>query len=258
MIGKLLGFALKDIARSKWVLLYVFFFVLLTEGLLRFTAGEAKTVVGLMNIVLLLIPLGASMFGTLHLHNSREFIELILTQPVRRSSVFVALWLGVVIPFLAAFTLGVGIPMAAHGLITDPTIIALLVSGNVLTIVFFALSFFVGIVIADKAMSMGVAFVMWLFFAVLYDGIILWVSVQYADYPLEEATIAMVVLNPVDLARIVVTLTSDHAALMGYTGAVFNQFFGTMRGILISAGSLMLWTAVPLWFAKRAFDKRDW
>ena len=32
MIGKLLGFALKDIARSKWVLLYVFFFVLLTEG----------------------------------------------------------------------------------------------------------------------------------------------------------------------------------------------------------------------------------
>jgi len=258
MIGTLLGFALKDIARSKWVLLYVLFFAVLTEGLLQFTGGESKTVVGLMNIVLLLIPLGASMFGTLHLHNSREFIELILTQPVRRSSVFFALWLGVVIPFLAAFTLGVGIPMAVHGLITEPTIVALLVSGNVLTIVFFAMSFFVGIVIADKAMSMGVAFVMWLFFAVLYDGIILWMSVQFADYPLEAMTIAMVVLDPVDLARIVITLTSDHAALMGYTGAVFNQFFGTMRGILVSAGSLVMWTAIPLWLAKRSFDKRDW
>lgn len=258
MIVTLLGFALKDIARSKWVLLYAVFFALLTEGLLRFTAGEAKTVVGLMNIVLLLIPLGATMFGTMHLHNSREFIELILTQPVRRSSVFFALWLGVVIPFLAAFTLGVGIPMAAHGLIADPTILALLISGNVLTIVFFALSFLVGVRITDKATSMGIAFAMWLFFAVLYDGIILWVSVQYSDYPLEEATIAMVVFNPVDLARIVVTLTSDHAALMGYTGAVFNQFFGTMRGILVSACSLVLWTAIPLLLAKRGFERRDW
>lgn len=257
MIWKLLGFSLKDMIRSKWVVLYVLFFAALTEGLLRFTAGEAKTVVGVMNVVLLLIPLGASMFGTLHLHNSREFIELILTQPVRRATVFYALWLGVVIPFLAAFTLGVGLPMLVHGLITDPTILALLISGNALTVVFFALSFLVGIV-ADKTRSMGLAFLVWLFFAVLYDGIILWVSVQYADYPLESATIAMIVLNPVDLARIVITLTSDHAALMGYTGAVFNEFFGTARGIVISSASLIVWTIVPLFLAKRSFERKDW
>ena len=258
MIGTLLSYVLRDIARSKWVLFYFLFFFITTEGLLYFTAGEAKTIIGLMNIVLLLIPLASVMFGTLHIHNSREFIELMLSQPVRRSTIYTALYLGVVIPFLAAFTVGTAIPMAIHGLLGAPTLLVLLACGNVLTLVFFALAFVVAIAAHDKAASMGVAFLMWLFVAVLYDGLILATTIWFADYPLELATIVMVVLNPVDLARIVVMLSFDYAALMGYTGAVFNDFFGTVTGTAIAATTLSAWVIIPYLIGRRLFARKDW
>ena len=258
MMFRLLGFVLRDIARGKWVLLYLGFFLVVTEGLLFFTAGEAKTVVGLMNIVLLLIPLAATMFGALHIHNSRDFIELMLSQPVRRKDIYNALYLGVSIPFLLAYVLGVAIPCAAHGMLTSIPVITLIGMGSALTLVFFAMSFLVAIKINDKAASMGVAFIIWLVLGVLYDGLILAVSVWYADYPLETATIAMVTFNPIDLARIVVMLTFDYAALMGYTGAVFQKFFGATAGWMVSATTLLLWIFVPFWLGRRVFQKKDW
>ena len=258
MTLRLLGFVLRDIARGRWVLLYFGFFLVATEGLLYFTAGEAKTVVGLMNIVLMLIPLAALMFGTLHIHNSRDFIELMLSQPVKRFTIYVALYLGVVLPFLGAFVLGTAIPTAIHGMLLSPSVLTLLATGVALTMVFFSIAFVVAIGVNDKAASMGLAFVLWLVFAVLYDGLVLAVTVWYQDYPLETATIAMVTANPIDLARIIVMLTFDYAALMGYTGAVFQKFFGEALGILVSATSLVLWTVVPFAIGARAFAKKDW
>lgn len=258
MILKLVKYVLTDIARSKWVLLYAVFFFVTTEGLLFFTAGEAKTVVGLMNVVLLLIPLASIMFGALQMHNSREFIELMLTQPIERRSIFIALYVGVIIPFMAAFTLGIMIPATLHGMFTSVPVLTLLIMGNALTMVFFAVSFAAAIIIRDKAAAMGMLFLLWLFFAVIYDGVILAITVTFSDYPMEAPTIAMMVCNPIDLARIIVMLTFDYAALMGYTGAVFNEFFGTARGILIASTSLAVWTILPLFVGHRAFNKKDW
>jgi len=249
---------MRDVMRSKWLLLYLIFFAAVTEGLLFFTAGEAKTVVGLMNVVLLLIPLAAAVFGTLHVHHNRDFVELMLTQPVSRNAIYTALYLGVSIPFLSAFVFGVSVPVAIQGLITSAPILTLLATGCALTMVFFAIAYLIGVVVQDKAAAMGVAFISWLSFAVLYDGLILALSVLFADYPLEQATIAMIVFNPIDLARIIVMLTFDYAALMGYTGAVFQEFFGTMVGIALSSGSLFVWMLVPVLIGRRAFGLKDW
>lgn len=254
----LLKYVVQDVMRSRWLALYLIFFAAVTEGLLFFTGGEAKTVVGLMNVVLLLIPLAAAVFGTLHVHHNRDFVELMLTQPVSRSAIYFALYLGVSLPFLIAFVVGIGVPAAFHGVVFNPPILTLLAAGSALTMVFFAIAYLIGVVVQDKAAAMGVAFISWLSFAVLYDGLILALTVIFADYPLEKATIAMVVLNPIDLARIIVMLTFDYAALMGYTGAVFEQFFGTATGVVISSCSLIVWTLIPVLIGKRAFGRKDW
>lgn len=254
----LLRFVVRDVMRSKWLALYLVFFAVVTEGLLYFTAGEAKTVVGLMNIVLLLIPLAAAVFGTLHVHHNRDFVELMLTQPVSRNAIYGALYLGVTLPFLTAFLVGIGVPAAIHGVIASAPFLTLLATGSALTMVFFAISYLIGIAVQDKAAAMGAAFIAWLSFAILYDGAILAVTVMFADYPMETATIAMIVGNPIDLARIIVMLTFDYAALMGYTGAVFQNFFGTSLGISISAASLILWTLLPVYLGRRIFRQKDW
>jgi len=254
----LLRYVVRDVMRSRWLLLYLIFFAAVTEGLLYFTAGEAKTVVGLMNVVLLLIPLAAAVFGTLHVHHNRDFVELMLAQPVSRTAIYAALYLGVTLPFLTAFLLGIGIPSAIHGVLWSAPFLTLLGTGGALTMVFFAIAYLIGIVVQDKAAAMGVAFIAWLSFAVLYDGVILALTVLFADYPMETPTIAMIVGNPIDLARIIVMLTFDYAALMGYTGAVFQNFFGTSVGILISAGSLVAWMLIPVFAGCRSFRRKDW
>ncbi|MBS1645034.1 MAG: hypothetical protein JST36_08365 [Bacteroidetes bacterium] len=64
-------------------------------------------------------------------------------------------------------------------------------------------------------------------------------------------------LNPIDLGRILILLKLDVAALMGFTGAVFKDFFGTNLGILISLAVLLLWAGIPLWLSTRFFKRRD-
>ena len=258
MIGRLTKYVLRDVIRGKWLLFYLAFFLLVTEGLLYFTAGDSRTVVGLMNVVLLLIPLTSIVFGALHLHNGRDFIELMLAQPVQRSSIFIAMYSGVVTAFLAAFVVGLGIPVAIHGMLFTVPVLTLLAMGCLLTMAFFAISFFIAVAINDRVTGLGVAFVTWLFMAIVYDGIILAITVGLSDYPLEVPTIALVALNPIDLARIVVMLTFDYAALMGYTGAVFREFFGSTVGIAASVSSLLVWIVVPFVMGLRAFSTKDW
>jgi hypothetical protein len=69
--------------------------------------------------------------------------------------------------------------------------------------------------------------------------------------------IGLTLLNPVDLARVMLLLQFDTAALMGYTGAVFERFFGTLFGIAIAGGALLLWTLAPLALALARFRTKD-
>ena len=52
-------------------------------------------------------------------------------------------------------------------------------------------------------------------------------------------------------------LEFDISALMGYTGAVFNRFFGSGLGIITAGATLAVWLAVPTWIGLRIFDRKD-
>lgn len=67
----------------------------------------------------------------------------------------------------------------------------------------------------------------------------------------------MVSLNPVDLGRILVLLQLDVAVMMGYSGALFKEFMGSVFGSLYSVACMSLWVILPLWYAMRKFDRKD-
>jgi len=79
----------------------------------------------------------------------------------------------------------------------------------------------------------------------------------FSDYPVESMTIGLVALNPIDLARIMVLLKLDYSALMGYTSAVYREFFGGVAGTAFSAAVLLVWLMVPLALASRTFNRKD-
>ncbi|HEV8515118.1 MAG TPA: ABC transporter permease subunit, partial [Cyclobacteriaceae bacterium] len=130
-------------------------------------------------------------------------------------------------------------------------------SGLLLTFAFVALAFLASVTTRDKAKGIGVALLFWLYFTLIYDGLVLYVIYSFSDYPLEKVTLVLSSLNPVDLARIIILLKLDLSALMGYTGAFYKNFFGSSFGITYSFLFLILWTGVPLLFALRRFAKKD-
>jgi Cu-processing system permease protein len=91
----------------------------------------------------------------------------------------------------------------------------------------------------------------------LFDGLVLFLLFQFADYPLEKAMIGISAFNPIDLSRILVLLKMDVSALMGYTGAIFKDFFGTTAGLVISLMVLILWIVIPAWLSTRKFNRKD-
>lgn len=257
--AKIAAFEVKDVLRSRWLIGYALFFLVVTDVLLRFGSGE-KALLSLVNVVLFVTPLVTLVFATVYQYNSREFIELLLAQPVKRRHLFGGLFLGVALPLSVVFIVSVGIPTIAHrgdNPVALGTLGALLGIGSLLTAVFTAIAFLVVARIDDRMKGLGVAIVLWLMFALLYDGLVLLLVTIFADQPLERPLLALMALNPIDLARVALLLRFDVSALLGYTGAVMRQFFGGVAGLTIAASALAIWVAIPLVFAFRGFDRKD-
>jgi len=79
----------------------------------------------------------------------------------------------------------------------------------------------------------------------------------FADYPVERPLLAAMVANPIDLARVLLLLRFDNAALLGYTGAVFVRFFTGVAGPLLAVAALLAWIAGPVAAGVRAFRRKD-
>ena len=258
--AKVLRYELRDLLRSRWILGYVLLLMALTDALLRFGGGGSRAVLSLLNVVLVFVPLVSIVFGAMYLYGARDFIELLLAQPVGRTALFAGLYGGLAAPLAAAFVLGVGLPFlwggTGEGSLAGP-LAMLLAAGVLLTLVFTALAFLVSLLFQDRAKGLAAALLVWLAATALYDALIVLVAVAFADRPLEVPLIGLILLNPVDLGRVLLLLQFDTAALMGYTGAVFERFFGSRLGAAVTATALVLWCAGPLVLAVGRFRHQD-
>ena len=257
---KLSRYQLRDLMRSKWLAAYSAFFFLVTYVLFSFAGDSSKVVVSLMNLVLIIIPLVSTVLGTTYYYGSREFVELMLAQPIKRGSLFTGMSLGVSIPLIMSFLVGVGGAFLVCGSAAAQDLAAfliLLLVGGVLTFIFVSLAFLVAVLNKDKARGLGISLLFWLLFSVVYDGLVLLAVVLFADYPLEMPLIALSVLNPIDLARILILLKFDVSALMGYTGAVFQKFFGSSSGMAVSLVSLAGWSVITFLLGRKFFARKD-
>ncbi|MFN3940590.1 MAG: ABC transporter permease [Chitinophagales bacterium] len=252
---KLILYNLHDILRNKVVISYTVFLLLVSISFFNLDANPAKGVMSLLNIVLIVLPMVSIVFSTIHVYNASEFTELLVAQPIRRSTIFIGQYLGLVISFAVAVIIGIGLPV----LLYYPNITGLTLIGAsvILTVVFISLAMLSSVITRDKSKGIGIAILLWFFFSLIYDGLILWVLFTFSEYPLEQPILALTALNPVDLTRIIILLQLDLSALMGYTGALYQKFFGTGMGISLSLSILLIWILLPVFFAVRIFIRKD-
>lgn len=260
VMGTVLRHELQNVLRNRGVLAFGASTLVLTEVVLRLTGTATRALTTMLDLVLFVVPLVTMMFGIISWHSSREFNELLLAQPVRRRSLFAGLYLSLVSPLAAAFVLGLLLPLSVHRAVDAaslPLLLSMVGSGVALTLVFGGLALLIGVTIEDRLRGVMTGLLVWLLLTVGYDAVVLAIATTFSDYPLERPMLAFMLGNPVDLARSTVVLQSDAAALMGYTGAVLQQFLGTILGTVSAVGGLLLWIITPAWLAGRAFERRD-
>jgi Cu-processing system permease protein len=229
--------------------------MVVSVSLFQLEENNSKAILSLLTIVLIVVPLISMIFTTIHYYNSYEFIELMLSQPLSRGNILLSEYSGVALSLLSAFFIGVGLPVLLFAF--DETGIALLFAGGALTLVFTSIAFLASVKARDKARGIGAALLLWFYFALIYDGLVLLVLFSFSDYPMEKFTLFLSALNPIDLARIFIMLKMDVSALMGYTGALYKDFFGSGTGTLFTLGIMLLWAGVPLWLSLWIFKKKD-
>lgn len=252
----MIRFLLLDIVRNRVLIGYTLFLLLSTIGVIALEDGSSKALLSLSNVVLIIVPLVSSLFTSIFYYNSSELISLLLSQPIKRKQLWLALYSSIGIALSIAFLVGSGLILG----FSFPSIqgLFLVLGGLFNTWIFCGLSMLASVRIRDKARGIGAVVSLWLYFSVLFDGLMLFLMFQFADYPIERPSLLLSFLNPVDIIRIGWLLQMDTSALMGYTGAVYKEILGNWLGLLPAIGMLLVWTWLPYRAGKRVFEKRDW
>ncbi len=254
-MNKIARFILFDILKNKIVILYTILLFIISWSVLGLDDNYTKATLSLLNVVLLVVPLVSIIFSTIYVYNSSQFIELLLSQPVPRGKVWFNLFLGLSSALILAFLIGCGIPIVLYTSIDTGA--SLLITGIFLSIIFTSLAMLAAIFSRDRAKGIGVSIFIWMFFAIIYDGILLVLMFQFADYPIEGIMATVAAVNPIGLSRIFVLLQLDVAAMLGQAGAIFRMVFGSGGGMIISIIILAIWTMVPFLWSLIMFNKKD-
>ncbi len=252
---RIVKFIILDILKNKIILFYTVLLSILSWSVFSLEDNNTKGLLSLLNVVLLTVPLFAIVFSTIYLYNSAEFIELLLSQPIRRSKIWSSLFLGLTLSLLLAYFIGAGIPILIY---SPPDVgFMMLIVGFFVSTVFVSLAFLASIITRDKAKGIGISILLWLFFTLLFDGLILFMMFQLVEYPIEKMMVVFTAFNPVDLSRILILLHLDVSVMLGYTGAVFKDLFGTKMGLFFAFIVLLLWAIVPFYISLIKFKNKD-
>jgi Cu-processing system permease protein len=257
---KVWQYSIYDLVRNRWTYSYFIFFLIIAAVLLHMSGSINMAVASLLNIIIILVPLIGTVFGAIYFYNSREFMELLLSQPIKRRDLFLGHYLGMATSLSMSLVLGLTIPFLLQGMLGSgqaATFLNLVVVGVFLTFIFSGLAYLIALTNDNRVKGFGLAIVVWLLFAVLYDGLFMISVLFLEDYPLEKFSLFAIMFNPIDLSRIIIMLQLDIAALLGYTGAVFNKFLGTTLGYLIALLVLSIWTLWPVAIYLRVAGKKD-
>ena len=252
---KLIKYVIVDLVQNKIVLIYTALLLVISLSIFNLENNAAKGMLSLLNIILIIVPLICIIFSTIYIYNSAEFIELLVSQPLKRKAIWLSLFSGLSSSLSLAFFIGAGIPILLYH--ADATGFMMIATGLFLTVVFVSIAMLAAGLTRDKAKGIGLSILLWLYLSLIFDALVLFLLFQFQDYPLEKIMVIFSFLNPIDLGRIQILLQMDISALMGYTGAVFRDFFGNNTGIILSFLGLFIWIVFPLIISLKKFKRKD-
>jgi Cu-processing system permease protein len=260
--------------RNKWTLIFALVFGSLVLAISYFgtmVAGEIgfqgfnRTTASLLSLVLYLIPLVALMMGTqsfLSGGGDRGDDEMLFAQPVTRGEILLGKLLGLFAAMVTATFVGFGLGGLVIATQTDgrdflgyPVFVGL---SLVLSLVFLSLSMLVAIASGRRTKAYGIALLVWFFFVIFYDLLVLGGSLLFKEKTANYFIFASLFGNPVDMVRVAGLLSLKGEEIFGAAGAALLKFLGgEIQGFAALLLSLSIWTLAPFLVSLGLLRKQD-
>jgi Cu-processing system permease protein len=255
--------------RNRWFLLYTGLFLVLSVAFsttamsgstLTGQPGFGRTSAGLMNLMLLIVPLIGLTVGAQAIVTDREdrFLEYELAQPLRPVEVYLGKYLGAALSLclVLAFGLGMaGVVMGLRGGTADVGDFLLLVLLTMLLgLGMLSVGFLISSFTPRTAAALSVALTLWLLFVMLGDLGLMGSAAVMRMTP--GTLLGLTLLNPLDTYKLAgVNLMQSSLEVLGPAGSYAIDHLGSwLTGIVLAL--LTLWVVVPLpigyWLFRRA------
>ena len=223
--------------------------------------GFARVTLSLMNLVLFMVPLTGLVLGVTSMTGDASALPLLLAQPIGRGEVLVGKLAGVALALTTAQAIafgGGGLVVAFAAGAEQAAAFAALAGLSIglgwLTV---SAALCLAVLWPDRLKAMSAALLLWLLMVVAYDLAVLGATTLLAGWPLEWVLFPALLVNPVDLARVLTTLAVGSGALFGPTSAVLMRMFGSRGGVALGLATLTLETTLPMLVAMSVFRRRD-
>ena len=261
---------LRDAVRSRWFLLYTLAFAVLGLAVSYVSAagsggsglsGFGRTTAGLINIVLLVVPLMALTAGAATIASDRErgMLSYVFAQPVSRLEVLLGKYVGLAASLLACLCLGLGACagiLAFKGVPTRPASIAWLAALSfALALGMLSLGMLISTLAHKASVAVGTAIFVWLTLVFVTD-LALMAGATALRLRIEEL-FALSLLNPLQVFK----MWSLHAVdatldVLGPAGLYASEEDG-QRLHLVFGAFLLAWVVLPLAAAAAVLSRRS-
>jgi len=223
--------------------------------------GFTRVTASLSNLVVYVVPLIALTVGVTEVTGRRKHLSVILAQPVLRWEVLLGSYIGVAGALVAALAIGLGGAGLLIAIQTNASslggYLVLMATSVGLLLAFLSLAFLIGVVLLDRLKAMAAALVAWFAAVVGYDLFVIGVSSLLKGVALKSILLPAILLNPVDITRVLVMLSSGRGALFGPAGAVLVDVMGRPPGAIAAGSALLAQIVAPLVIAVLVFRRRD-
>lgn len=269
-VGTIARRELRDAVRSRWFFLYSLAFAALGLGVSYVSASSAggsglsgygRTTAGLINLVLLVVPLMALSAGAASIASDRErgMLPYLLAQPVARFELLLGKFAGLAGALLACLALGLGVcalVLALKGVRTDPASILWLCGLSLLLALgMLSVGLLISVLARKASVAVGTAIFVWLTLVFVSDLALM--AGALALRMRIELLFAISLVNPLQVFK----MWSLHAIdasldVLGPAGLyAFEEYGGRLH--LLFAGCLLAWIVLPLSSAAIALARRS-
>ncbi|HET7055333.1 MAG TPA: ABC transporter permease subunit [Thermomicrobiales bacterium] len=256
--------------RNRWFMLYAVVFILLSVGFSMLAMGGStltgqpgfgRTAAGLLNLMLLMVPLIGLTIGAQSIVGERQdrSLDYLMAQPISTREIFVGKYLGAAASLALLLLLGFGVSgvvMAVRGAATGLGDFLLLV---LLTTLLGLAMLSVGYLISSRspqtAAALGIALTAWLVLVIVGDLGLMSSAIVMDLNPGTLLTLTLV--NPLDVYKLLgVDLLQTSLDVLGPAGVYANAQLGGMLTPLLAA-LLLVWIVAPLPVGYLLFTRKD-